>query len=243
MSNILVTGGAKGLGFALVKSFLENGDNVLFTSHSTSANTDELDMIGSNYMEVKVDLSKEADIDKLVDIAYDEFGSIDVLINNASIELSNDFEDKTKEDFMKTYEVNAVAPFLLSRKIAKRMYDNKKGVIINISSNNSLDKYDPATVDYDASKSALNIISKALAKEYAPYVRVNTIAPGWILTDRVKELNDSLNNKLVEEESKNILLERFANEEDIANLVLFLSSDKASYINDEIIRIDGGSRW
>lgn len=242
MSNILVTGGAKGLGFALVKSFLENGDNVLFTSHSTSANTDELDMIGSNYMEVKVDLSKEADIDKLVDIAYDEFGSIDVLINNASIELSNDFEDKTKEDFMKTYEVNAVAPFLLSRKIAKRMYDNKKGVIINISSNNSLDKYDPATVDYDASKSALNIISKALAKEYAPYVRVNTIAPGWILTDRVKELNDSLNNKLVEEESKNILLERFANEEDIANLVLFLSSDKASYINDEIIRIDGGSR-
>ena len=242
MSNILVTGGAKGLGFALVKSFLENGDNVLFTSHSTSANTDELDMIGSNYMEVKVDLSKEEDIDKLVDIAYDEFGSIDVLINNASIELSNDFEDKTKEDFMKTYEVNAVAPFLLSRKIAKRMYDNKKGVIINISSNNSLDKYDPATVDYDASKSALNIISKALAKEYAPYVRVNTIAPGWILTDRVKELNDSLNNKLVEEESKNILLERFANEEDIANLVLFLSSDKASYINDEIIRIDGGSR-
>ena len=242
MSNILVTGGAKGLGKEIVKAFLKNGDNVVFTSHKSVINTDELDVIGGNYIEVKTDLSKEEDINKLVDIAYDEFGSVDILINNASIELESDFENKTKEDFMKTYEINTVAPFLLSRLIGKRMYDNKKGIIINISSNNSLDKYDSSTCDYDASKSALNIITHALAKEYAPYVRVNTIAPGWILTDRVKSLNDSLNNKLVEEESKKILLNRFATCEDITNLILFLSSDKSSYINDEIIRIDGGNK-
>ena len=242
MSNILVTGGASGLGKEIVKAFLRNGDNVIFTSHNKSVDHDELDMINSNYIEVKTDLSKEEDINKLVDIAYDEFGSIDVLVNNASIELDNDFDKKTKEDFMKTYEVNAVAPFLLSRLVGKRMYDNEKGIIINISSNNSLDKYDSSTIDYDASKASLNMISHATAKEYAPYVRVNTIAPGWILTDRVSSLNESLNNKLVEEESKKILLNRFATCEDVTNLILFLSSDKSSYINDEIIRIDGGSR-
>ena len=242
MSNILVTGGAYGLGKEIVKAFLKNGDNVVFTSHINKVDTDELDSIGSNYIEVKTDLSNEEDINKLVDIAYDEFGSIDVLVNNASIEIEKDFNNKTKEDFIKTYEVNIIAPFLLSRLVGKRMYDNKKGVIINISSNNSLDKYDPATIDYDSSKAALNIISHGIAKEYAPYVRVNTIAPGWILTDRVKLLNNSLNNKLEEEESKRILLNRFSTCEDVTNLVLFLSSDKSSYINDEIIRIDGGNK-
>jgi 3-oxoacyl-[acyl-carrier protein] reductase len=242
MSNILVTGGASGLGKEIVKAFLRNGDNVIFTSHITKASNDELDMIGSNYIEVKTDLSSEKDINNLVDIAYDEFGSIDVLINNASIELENSFENKTKDDFIKTFEVNTIAPFLLSRLVGKRMYDSKKGVIINISSNNSLDKYDPATIDYDSSKAALNIISHGLAKEYAPYVRVNTIAPGWILTDRVKSLNESLNNKFEQEESNKILLNRFSTMEDVTNLVLFLSSDKSSYINDEIIRIDGGNK-
>ena len=142
---------------------------------------------------------------------------------------------------MKTLEINLIAPFLLSKEIASRMYMNEYGKIINISSNNSIDKYDPVTVEYDCSKAGLNILTKCLAKEFAPFVRVNAIAPGWILTDKIKKLDDSLDNKFVEEESKNILLNRFATCEDICNLVLFLASDKSDYINSEIIKIDGGT--
>ena len=171
-----------------------------------------------------------------------EIDSVDILINNASLEIDKEFDDKTKEDFIKTLDINVVAPFLLSKELGKIMYANKKGVIINISSNNALDKYNPITLEYDASKSALNSLTHNLAIELAPYVRVNAIAPGWILTDRIKKLDEELNNKFIEEESKNILLERFATEEDIANLVMFLTSDKASYINSEIIRIDGGNK-
>ena len=242
MSTILITGGASGLGKTLVKEYLKEGNNVIFTYNSSEVNYDELDSISSNYLAIKTDLTKEEDINNLYKESINKYGSIDVLINNAAIEIDKEFNDKTKEDFMKTLEINTVAPFLLSRLVGKSMYDNKKGVIINISSNNSINKYDPITLEYDASKCALNSISHNLAKEFAPYVRVNTIAPGWILTDKIKELNDSLNNKLVEEESKNILLNRFATMEDISNLVMFLTSDKASYINDEIIRIDGGNK-
>ena len=242
MSTILITGGASGLGKALVKEYLKEGNNVIFTYNSSEVNYDELDSISSNYLAIKTDLTKEEDINNLYKESINKYNSIDILINNAAIEIDKEFNDKTKEDFMKTLEINTVAPFLLSRLVGKFMYDNKKGVIINISSNNSINKFDPITLEYDASKCALNSISHNLAKEFAPYVRVNTIAPGWILTDKIKELNDSLNNKLVEEESKNILLNRFATMEDISNLVMFLTSDKASYINDEIIRIDGGNK-
>lgn len=242
MSTVLITGGASGLGKELVKSYLKEGHDVVFTYNSSDVNYDELDDISSNYLAVKTDLSKEVDINNLVKESISKYESIDILINNAAVEIDKSFFDKNKEDFIKTLEVNVVAPFLLSRLVGKNMYDNKKGVIINISSNNSIDKYDPITLEYDASKSALNSVSHNLAKEFSPYVRVNTIAPGWILTDRIKELDKTLNGKFVEEESNNILLNRFATEEDIVNLVMFLTSEKASYINDEIIRIDGGNK-
>ncbi len=238
MEKVLITGGASGLGKYLVKSYLKNNYYVYFTYNNTTPNYEELNSISSEYKAIKCDLSKEDDINNMLK----EIDSVDILINNASLEIDKEFEDKTKEDFIKTLDINVVAPFLLSKELGKKMYANKKGVIINISSNNALDKYNPITLEYDASKSALNSLTHNLAIELAPYVRVNAIAPGWILTDRIKKLDEELNNKLIEEESKNILLERFATEEDIANLVMFLTSDKASYINSEIIRIDGGNR-
>ena len=189
----------------------------------------------------KCDLSNEEDIKKLVKEVYGYVDNIDILVNNAALEIDKEFSLKTKEEFLKTLDINLVAPFLLSKEIASRMYMNKYGKIINISSNNSIDKYDPVTVDYDCSKAGLNILTKCLAKEYAPFVRVNAILPGWILTDKIKKLDDSLDNKFIEEESKNILLNRFATCDDICNLVLFLASDKSDYINSELIRIDGGT--
>lgn len=237
MSTILITGGSRGLGKELCKTFRDNGYTVLFTYNRTSP-VKELDgCIG-----YKCDLTNENDLRELIKKIYDEY-NVDVLINNAAIEINKDFSSKTKMDFIKTLDVNLIAPFLLSKEIGSRMYLNEAGKIINISSNNSINKYDPVTVDYDASKAGLNILTKCLAKEYAPFVKVNAIAPGWILTDKIKELDDSLDNKFVEEESKNILVNRFANCDDICNLALFLASSKSDYINSEIIRIDGGSYY
>ncbi len=236
MSTVLITGGARGLGKQMCKAFKENGYKVLFTYNNTAPDNELDGCIG-----YKCDLFSEDDIRELIRKIYEEHNKIDVLINNAAIENNKDFTSKTKSDFMKTLEVNLVAPFILSKEIGSRMYMKGAGKIINISSNNSINKYDPVTVDYDASKAGLNILTMCLAKEFAPFVKVNAIAPGWILTDKIKEIDDSLDNKFVIEESKNILLNRFANCEDICNLALFLASNKSDYINSEIIKIDGGS--
>ena len=235
MRTVLITGGASGLGKELCKMFKNNNYNVLFTYNSTIPDN-ELD----GCVPFKCDLRNEEEINKLLS-EIDSKYSVDILINNAAIEYDTSFNEKTKSDFINVLEVNLIAPFLLSRFFGKKMKERKYGKIINISSNNSFDKFDPVTLEYDASKAALNNLTKNLAVEFAPYVTVNAIAPGWILTDKVKSLNESLDNKLEEEESKKILLNRFANSEDIGNLILFLASDKSNYINGEIIRIDGGS--
>lgn len=232
MRSVLITGGASGLGKELVKSFINNGYNVYYTYHKTKPDNSLEKAVG-----IYCDLSCEEDINNMLN----EVKDIDILINNAAVEYNEEFSNKKKEDFTYTMDVNLYAPFIISRELGKRMYDNKYGKIINISSNNSIDKYDSSTFEYDASKAGLNILTKILAKEYGPFVITNAIAPGWILTDRMKNLDNSLNNLLTKEESKKIILNRFADCSDICNLVLFLASDKASYINGEIIRIDGGN--
>ena len=232
MRNVLITGGAYGLGKELVKSFLNEGDKVYFTYFK---NKPEKDLEGA--VGIHCDLSSEDDIKNLLK----EVKDIDVLINNAAFEYTIDVYDKKKKHFSYTMDVNLYAPFVLSRALGKKMKEKKYGKIINISSNNSIDKYDPCTFEYDASKAGLNILTKILAKELAPFVNVNAIAPGWILTERMQELDESLGHQLTKEESKKILLNRFAECSDICNLVMFLASDKADYINSEIIRIDGGT--
>lgn len=226
--NVLITGGTSGLGKELCKSFKENGYNVFYT-YNTSIPDNNL---GTG---IKCDLNNEDEINNMLS----KLDNIDVLINNAAVEIDKEFNEKTKEDFMHTLSVNLVAPFLISRYIGNKMKETN-GVIINISSNNAIDMYDPITLEYDASKAGLINLSHNLAKALAPNVRVNTIVPGWIKTNKITELDNSLNNEFIKEESKKILLNRFAEPNDICNLALFLASDKANYINDAVIRIDGG---
>lgn len=235
MRTVLITGGTGGLGKELCRLFKENGYTVLFT-YNNGIITDEL----KDCYAFKCDFRKEEEINKMLDEINSKF-QVDVLINNAAIEYDTEFNNKTKQDFIETLEVNLVAPFLISRNLGLKMYERKYGKIINISSNNSINKYDQVTLEYDSSKAGLNVLTKNLAKEFAPLVNVNAVAPGWILTDKIKKIDESLNNKFIEEESKKILLNRFATCKDIGNLALFLASDKADYINGEIIRIDGGS--
>ena len=116
------------------------------------------------------------------------------------------------------------------------MYNNKQGKIINISSTNGVDSYYEFSLDYDASKAALINLTHNLANHYSPYINVNCVCPGWINTPMNQELSEEFKQK----EINKILLNRFAEPEEIANLVYFLSTDEASYINDSIIKIDGG---
>lgn len=243
---VFITGGASGLGEHLSLSFANEGYNLVVTYNNSKDDAEKLkNIINDKYkvdvLILKCDLANEKMICECVDKAIKYFKKIDILVNNAAVEYNLEFSDKTKEMFMHTLEINLVGTFLISRKIAEEMYNNKSGKIINISSNNAFDKFDPTTLEYDASKAALISMTHNFAKQYAPYINVNAIAPGWIMTDKILKLDESLDNKFISSESKNILLNRFATMDDIANLVLFLASDKSSYINNEVIKIDGGT--
>ena len=125
---------------------------------------------------------------------------------------------------------------LLVAAVALSLLKNKNGNIINISSTNGIDSYYQYSLDYDSSKAGLINLTHNLANHFAPYVRVNCVCPGWVKTPMNKELGE----EYIKNEEEKILLNRFAEDTEIANLVYFLSSDEASYINDSIIKIDGG---
>lgn len=193
---------------------------------------------GIDILIVKANLENEIEIKNMIDKIQKKFKVVDILINNAAISIDTLFEDKTKENFMKTLEVNLVGTFLVSKYIGEMMLKNKSGNIINITSTNGIDKNYPMCLDYDASKAGLISLTHNLALQYAPYIRVNAIAPGWIATpNEMKELDEDY----IKSEEEKIYLRRFGKPEEVASLVAFLVSEEANYINNSIIRIDGGT--
>lgn len=163
-------------------------------------------------------------------------GGVDVLVNNAGIAIDKEFEDRTVDDFKQTLETNLIGPFLVSKYIGAMMLERKSGKIINISSTNGINAFFPSSIDYDASKAALINLTHNLAIQFAPYINVNCVAPGWVNTDMNKELPVDL----IEEEIGKIYKKRFAEPEEIGKVVVFLASEDASFINDEVIKVDGG---
>lgn len=239
----MVTGGASGLGRTISKYLASHNCNLVICYYTSKDKAESLkEELLKKYdlliEVVKCDLSSEKEIQAMVKYLHDKNIKIDYLVNNAAVCFDSLYEDKTKETMMKTLEVNTVGVFLLSRLLADEMYQNKYGSIVNISSTNGIDKYFPMTIDYDASKAALNSITHNLSLEYAPYVRVNAIAPGWIKTN--SEMKD-LEEEYIKTEEEKIFVRRFAEEIEIAKVVYFLLSDDASYINNQIIQVDGGT--
>ena len=239
---VLVTGSSSGLGREIVRFLAVNYEVIIHYKNSYNDALSLKDEIDKKYnkdvMMVKCDLSNEEEIDSMLDVIYNRYDKIDVLINNAALAIDTCFEDKTKDNFMKTLEVNLIAPFLLSKKIGLKMKENKDGVIINVSSTNGIDTYYPESLDYDASKAGLINLSHNLANYLAPYVRVNTVCPGWMNTP----MNKDLDSEFKRQEEDKILLGRFGQAEEVAKVIKFLISDDASYINDSVIRVDGGKK-
>ncbi len=240
---VLVTGSSIGLGSFIIKKFASNNYNVII---NYSTNKDEAmklkDEILNEYnievLIIKCDISNENDIENMKDTIINKFGKLDVLINNASISNDSLVSDKTKESFMRILEVNLVGTFLVSRTFGDLMYKNKKGIIINIGSTNGIDTYYEYSLDYDSSKAGVINLTHNLANYYSPYVNVNCVCPGWINTP----MNKDMDTEFRKNEENKILLNRFAEPSEIASLVYFLGTEEASYINDSIIRIDGGKR-
>lgn len=238
---VLVTGSAKGIGASCILKFASFGFNVVIHYLTSEKEAFILkEKVEKEYHVkafcIKADLKNEVEIKEML-TKIEEFGNIDVLVNNAAFCLDTLYEEKTKENFMTTLEVNVVGTFLLSRLVGDKMYEKKEGIIITITSTNGMDTYFPMCLDYDASKAALISLTHNLALQYAPYIRVNAVAPGWVSTE--KEI-EGLDEDYLETESEKIFLRRIGTPEEIANVVFFLASPEASYINNTVIRVDGG---
>ena len=185
---------------------------------------------------IKADVSDEEQVKNMVQETINKFGRIDVLVNNVGIAIDKEFEDRTVEDWKKTLEVNTIGTFLVSKYASENMMKNKSGKIINISSTNGINTFFPSSIDYDASKAAIINLTYNLAIQFAPYINVNAVAPGWVNT----EMNKELPKQLIEEETEKIYKKRFAKPEEIAKVICFLASEDAEYINGTVIKVDGG---
>ncbi|MDD6879509.1 MAG: SDR family NAD(P)-dependent oxidoreductase [bacterium] len=244
---VLVTGSSGNIGCEIIKKFASQNYSVVICYNN---NYDEaiklkkeiIKKYNADVIAIRCNISSESEVENMVEKIISKFGRIDILVNNAAIEVNIDFFDKNYDSFKKVFDVNVIGTFLVTKHVAKNMLKEKKGNIINISSNNAIDKYDPNTLEYDASKAAIINMTHNFAREFAPFINVNSILPGWVETNKIKELDNELDNKFISSESEKILLGRFAKESEIANVVFFLASEEASYINDSIIRVDGGSR-
>jgi glucose 1-dehydrogenase len=198
-----------------------------------------IDKAGGKAIVVQGDVSKPADRDKLIDQAYTQFGRCDILINNAGVEIGQDFWEVTEEAYDKVLNVNLKGAFFLSQAFVKRLIDAKQpGRIINISSVHE-DMVFPHFDSYSASKGGLRMLMRNLAVELGPHnITVNNIAPGAIITPINKSL---LNNKeQLQALLNNIPLGRMGTSAEVAGMVAYLASEEAAYITGSTFIIDGG---
>lgn len=233
--NIIITGGSKGIGAALVRTFAEKEDNILFNYNKSEKQAmelvKELSENGFNVETCKADLSKMEEVEKFAKLSTEKFDKIDVLINNAGIDQFKLFTDITEDDWDTIVNTNLKSTVFLTKEIVKKMISQKNGCIINISSIWGLAGAS-CEVLYSISKAGMDGFTKSLAKELAlSNIRVNSIAPGAIDTDMNKDI-------IKEEVEKEIPLGRFGTPQDIAKCASWLVED--TYTTGQIISPNGG---
>ena len=238
----VVTGGTRGIGYATVKKFLDNGAKVaLFGSRSTTVEraVQQLKETCADY-EVEgfyPDLLNAEEVRKTFEQIVSKWGHIDILVNNAGVSARESIYTYDPEEFKKTMDLNVNAVFICTHEVVKFMKEQGSGVILNTSSMVSL-YGQPSGCAYPASKFAINGLTKSLARELGKdQIRVNAVAPGVTNTDMVAALPDEVIQPLI----NTIPLKRVGEPEDIANAFLFLASDMASYVTGEILSVDGAA--
>lgn len=233
---ILVTGGSRGLGYQMVKAFAERGADLIIASRKLDACetvAEEVRALGRRALAVACHVGKWAEVERLVDVVYAEFGRIDVLVNNAGMTPAVPSHEVTEELFDKVLGLNFKGPFRLSALVAQRMAAGEGGSIINISSTGGI-RPSPQIVPYAGAKAALNAMTVGLAQEYGPKVRVNTISAGPFLTDIAKAWTEDMRQSCAN------ALGRPGQPEEIITTALYLASPYSTYTTSSLIKVDGG---
>lgn len=239
----IVTGGTRGIGYAVVRKFLENGAKVMLFGSRQETVDHALTMLKEENADWEVagdcpNLLDAKAVEAAIQQVKKQFGKVDILINNAGISDSTKIEDYTAEQFAKVMNLNVNAIMNTIMPTVKIMKEEGEGCIVNTSSMVSISGQ-PGGVAYPTSKSAVNALTWSLARELGPsHIRVNGVAPGITRTDMVASLPDAVIAPMIQR----IPLRRVGEPEDVANAFLFLASDMASYVTGEILSVDGAMR-
>jgi meso-butanediol dehydrogenase / (S,S)-butanediol dehydrogenase / diacetyl reductase len=232
---VLITGGASGIGAATAARFLEEGSKVCVLDRDAVANKKIKNDLPALTAVINADVTN-LDLVKIVFAeAIHAMGGVDVLINNAGISIRHNFLDITAEDWHKVLAVNLTGVFYVAQTAARHMIERGSGVILQTASTNGITGY-PYYADYNATKAAVIELTKSMALELAPKIRVNAVAPGYVLTPMQRaEYSDAMLDAV----NQKIPLRRHARPEEVAALFAFLASDDAQFITGAIYTIDG----
>lgn len=238
----VVTGGTRGIGYAVVKKYIEQGARVALFGSRKETVDQALEQLKEEAAQGKVmgmypDLLNEQEVREAFEQVRQQWGRLDILVNNAGVSARDSVYDYRVEDFERTIDLNINAVFICAQAAARIMREQGGGVILNTSSMVSL-YGQSAGIAYPASKFAVNGLTKSLARELGrDHIRVNAVAPGVTRTDMVAALPDEIIKPLI----ATIPLGRVGEPEDIANAFLFLASDMASYVTGEVLSVDGAA--
>ena len=234
--NVIVTGASGGIGHSIVKRLYDSGANIL----ASGTRIEKLDELKKNFENIKIlkfDISQSGKVEEFIENATNELGgSLDGIINNAGITQDNLAIRMSLDEWQKVLNINLTSTFLMCKFAIKKMLKNKSGKIVNITSVVG-HTGNVGQANYTASKAGIVAMSKSLAIEYAKKnINVNCISPGFIKTAMTEKIDDKFKEAIISK----IPSARLGDPDDIANAVLFLSSDQSSYINGETIHVNGG---
>ena len=237
---VLITGGARGIGRKVAEVYAKNGYDVVINYVSDKTDVEgikkEIEKRGVKCTLVKADVSKAEEVEKMVEQAIQEFGKIDVLVNNAGITRDCLLMRMSEEDFDKVIEINLKGTYLVTKQVIKYMMKKRQGSIINLASVVGV-VGNAGQCNYSASKAGIIGFTKSVAKELAARnIRANAVAPGFIETDMTNVLKDEIKENI----NAQIPLKRMGTAKEVAELIYFLGSEKSSYITGQVINVDGG---
>ena len=232
----LVTGGSRGLGLQMVRAFADHGADIIIVSRkldACEAAAGDVRKLGRRALAIAAHVGKWDEIDRLVEVAYAEFGRIDILVNNAGMSPRAPSHEVTEALFDSVLNLNFKGPFRLAAQVAARMAAGEGGVIINVSSSGALVPL-PGVIPYSGAKAALNAMTVSMAAEYGPKVRVNTLSAGPFLTDIAKAWPEEARQRA------DNALGRPGRPEEVVTTALYLASPASSFTTGAIVRVDGG---
>ncbi|MBV9573595.1 MAG: SDR family oxidoreductase [Acidobacteriales bacterium] len=232
---VLITGGASGIGAATASRFLQEGSAVVVLDSDAQGREGIRRKLPDLAGTVDADVSDQQQVRSAVDDAVKIMGGLDVLINNAGISIRHKFLDITAEEWAKIIAVNLTGVFYVAQAAAKHMVEHDGGVILQTASTNGVVGY-PNYADYNASKAGVIELTRSMALELAPKIRVCAVAPGYVLTPMQRA---EYTEQMLNEVNSKIPMQRHAMPEEVASLFAFLASDEASYLTGHVYTIDG----